>query len=237
MLSSLHASSLTLPPIHSTKPFDGVILDTETPDYQTWQDVFQSYGVDLDLSLWIENIGWGTSNFDTYGHLEGLTGLTLDRESLLRERGNRYLEIVNADGLMPGALDRLEEAQRLGLVLGVASSSPRRWVEGHLDRLGILPMFDAVKTSDDVSDVKPNPELYLAAIHALNALPEETLAIEDSAHGVTAAKAAGLHCVAVPNLITRHLPLHHADFKVKSLKELSLTALLKRFGGPQRHYS
>jgi HAD superfamily hydrolase (TIGR01509 family) len=217
--------------------FDGVILDTETPDYQTWQDVFRSYGVDLDLSLWIENIGWGTSNFDVCGHLQGLTGLTLDRESLLRERRNRYLEIVNADGIMPGALDRLEEARRLGLVLGVASSSSRRWVEGHLDRLGILPMFDVVKTSDDVTDVKPNPELYLAAIHSLNALPEQTLAIEDSAHGVTAAKAAGLHCIAVPNLVTQHLPLHRADFRVASLKELSLTALLDQFGGPQRYSS
>ena len=208
-----------------------VLFWTPKPQTTRLQDVFQSYGVDLDLSLWIENIGWGTWNFDTCGHLEGLTGLTLDRESLLRERRNRYLEIVNADGLMPGALDRLEEARRLGLVLGVASSSPRRWVEGHLDRLGILPMFHAVKTSDDVTDVKPNPELYLAAIHSLNALPEETLAIEDSAHGVTAAKAAGLHCVAVPNLITQHLPLHRADFIVESLKELSLTALLEQFGG------
>ena len=75
-------------------------------------------------------------------------------------------------------------------------------MEGHLERLGILPMFDAVKTSDDVTYLKPDPELYLAAIHALNARPEETLAIEDSAHGVTAAKAAGLHCLAVPNPTT-----------------------------------
>ncbi len=84
--------------------FDGVILDTETSEYETWQEVFRSYGVDLDLSLWVENIGLGTSNFDVCGHLERLTGLTLDWEPLLRERRNRCLEIVYANPPMPGVL-------------------------------------------------------------------------------------------------------------------------------------
>ena len=106
--------------------FDGVILDTETSEYETWQEVFRSYGVDLDLSLWVENIGLGTSNFDVCGHLESLTGLTLDWEPLLRERRNRCLEIVYANPPMPGVLDRLEEVKRLGLALGVASSASRR---------------------------------------------------------------------------------------------------------------
>ena len=66
---------------------------------------------------------------------------------------------------------------------------------------------------------------------ALGARPDETLAIEDSAHGVTAAKAAGLHCVAVPNPITRHLPLDHADWRIDSLEELSLSDVIALPGG------
>ena len=211
--------------------FDGVILDTETPDYETWQDVFQSYGVDLDLSFWVQYIGWGTWNFDVCGHLEDLTGQAVDRDLLLPQRRQRYLDAVNANPVMPGVLERLGEARSLDLKLGVASSSSRRWVGGHLERLGILPVFGSVKTSDDVTNVKPDPELYLSVTRSLGARPDETLAIEDSAHGVTAAKAAGLHCVVVPNTITRHLSLDHADWRIETLEDLSLTEIVARVEG------
>lgn len=208
--------------------FDGVILDTETPDYETWQDVFQSHGADLDLSYWVSYIGWGTWNFDVCGHLEQLTGRTVDRDSLVPARRRRYLNAVNANPVLPGVMEWLHEARTLDLKLGVASSSSRSWVGGHLERLGILPVFGSVKTSDDVTNVKPDPELYLSVTRALGARPDETLAIEDSAHGVTAAKAAGLHCVAVPNPITRHLTLDHADWRIESLEELSLSDVIAR---------
>ena len=214
--------------------FDGVILDTETPDYATWQDVFRSYGADLDLSLWTEHIGWGTWRFDICGHLESLTGVTLDgaaRESLLRQRRRRYLDIVHASPPLPGVLARLDEAQRLGLPLGVASSSSRAWVEGHLARLGLRSRFATVKTSDDVTNVKPDPELYQAAVHALGVLPAATLAIEDSAHGVTAARAAGLRCLAVPNDVTRGLRLDGADAVAPSLAAVTLAGVAESLGG------
>ncbi len=89
-------------------------------------------------------------------------------------RRQRYLDAVNANPVMPGVMERLDEARALNLRLGVASSSSRRWVGGHLERLGILPVFGSVKTSDDVTNVKPDPELYLSATRALGALPEET---------------------------------------------------------------
>ena len=208
--------------------FDGVILDTETPDYQTWQEVFQSYGVNLDLSVWTEHIGWGTWRFDVYQHLENLAGVSVDRESMRAERRHRYLEIVHQSQVLPGILDYIQEAKRLGMSLGVASSSSREWVEGHLSRLGILNLFDSIKGSDDVVQVKPDPELYLASVSHLGIQPEQALAIEDSAHGVTAAKKAGLFCLAVPNPITKDLPLDHADLRLASLAEMPLPALLEQ---------
>ena len=115
----------------------------------------------------------------------------------------------------------------MGLALGVASSSSRGWVEGHLGRRGILEFFDAIRTSDDVVRLKPDPEVYRSVVNALGALPHETVAIEDSIHGVAAAKAAGLHCIAVPNAMTRHLRLDDADLQIDSLAEHCLARLIR----------
>ena len=132
---------------------------------------------------------------------------------------------------MAGVGERLAEARALGLRLGVASSSSRDWVEGHLRRLGILGFFDSIKTTDDVARVKPDPEIYRSVTAALGSLPAETLAVEDSAHGVNAAKGAGLYCLAVPNAITRHLPLSNADRRIDSLEDVSLARLRVELAG------
>jgi len=206
--------------------FDGVILDTETPDYQTWQEVFESKGVVLELSVWTQHIGGRSGRFDWHQHLEALAGISIDRESLRLERRQRYLDIIGDNPVLPGILDYLQDARQLGMRLGVASSSSREWVEGHLSRLGILNLFDSIKASDDVVQVKPDPELYLASVSHLGTQPERALAIEDSAHGVTAAKKAGLFCLAVPNQMTKDLPLDHADLRLASLAEMPLQSLL-----------
>ena len=206
--------------------FDGVILDTEKPNFQSWQKVFTSHGVELDLDYWSRYIVGRGEDFEVFAHLEQLLGRRVDREEVESNRRESYLRQVNSQGLMPGVLDRLREAQALGLKLGVASSSSRGWVEGHLRRLGILELFQSIRTRDDVANVKPDPEIYRAVTAALGSLPPQALAIEDSAHGVNAAKGAGLHCIAVPNSITRHLPLRNADRRIDSLASITLSGLI-----------
>jgi len=78
-----------------------------------------------------------------------------------------------------------------------------------------------------VARPKPDPALYQAALTALGVRPEEAIALEDSPHGIAAAKRAGLFCVAVPNLLTRQLPLDHADLQIPSLAALPLPDLLR----------
>jgi beta-phosphoglucomutase-like phosphatase (HAD superfamily) len=93
------------------------------------------------------------------------------------------------------------------LKLGVASSSSREWVVGHLGRLSITNMFDAIVTEDDVAHVKPDPELYLLTLARLGLDASEALVFEDAPNGVLAAKRAGLFAVAVPNALICGLPL------------------------------
>ena len=206
--------------------FDGVVLDTETPDFETWRAVFQLHGAVFELSWWSQFIGGSTSSVDIIGELERMTGRTVDRHQVRETRRQRYLEIVSASPMLPGVVDYISDAKRMGLKLGVASSSNRSWVEGHLTERGIIHHFDSISVSEDVRYVKPEPDLYLLAASKLGVSPENSLAIEDSAKGVTAAKTAGMFCVAVPNAATQNLSLGHADMRLGALSDMPLESLL-----------
>ena len=122
----------------------------------------------------------------------------------------------------------IADAQRLGLKLGLASSSDCPWVYRHLERLGLRERFDSIKCADDVENVKPSPDLYLAVLEELGLGPEEAIALEDSPNGITAAQAASLFCVVVPNALTQQLATDHADLHLSSLEEMPLEELLSR---------
>ena len=212
--------------------FDGVIIDTETPDFNTWEEVFQSYGVELERAWWTSFIGWSTRLADVCGRLEKLTGQEIDRDSLMRERRRRYIKVIESNPVLPGVVEYIHEARRLGLRLAVASSSNHAWVDGHLENRGLRHYFDSVKCSDDVARVKPDPELYLLTAATLETVPGNTLVLEDSPNGVTAAKDAGAFCVAVPNPMTRDLALDRADLRLNALSDMPLPSLLERANGP-----
>ncbi|HEY7093435.1 MAG TPA: HAD-IA family hydrolase [Ktedonobacterales bacterium] len=206
--------------------FDGLMVDTETSARDSWVDIFQEYGCEFPHDVWAAILGGSGSDFDACGYLTERTGLQLDPEELRARRWRRKLELVAAQPLMPGIADYLAEGKRSGLTLGVASSSSREWVVGHLDRLDVTDLFDAIATGDDVAQVKPDPELYLLALARLGLAASEAVVFEDAPNGVLAAKRASIFTVAVPNALTCDLPLDHADLRVASLADLPLTNLL-----------
>ena len=130
--------------------FDGLILDTEMPDFESWKDIYRQYGYEFPFENWVSIVG-GTaaSDFDPHIHLEELSGQKLNRKELWQQRSKDYLQKIELQPILPGVLDYLDEAERLGLRLGVASSSPSDWVHGHLTRLGLFDRFHAIKTADD----------------------------------------------------------------------------------------
>ena len=206
--------------------FDGTILDTETPDYRSWQETFESFGVSLDRSMWASYVGGASGGFDAVGHLAELSGSAIDHDAVRLGRRRRYLELVEAEPLRPGVMAIIESAEGLGLKLGVASSATRNWVVGHLEGRGLMGRFGSVRCADDVSVVKPDPEVYLAVTDELGVTPSRALAIEDSARGVASAKGAGLYCVAVPNPITAGMDFSRADAVYPTLAGLSLESII-----------
>ena len=216
--------------------FDGVVIDTETPDFTTWQQEFRAHGVELSRELWSGYIGAGIGSFDIHSHLEELTGRVLDKDEVGTRRRRRYLEAVDANPILPGVTDYLATARRLGIEVAIASNSSREWVTGHLERLGLGGYFDAIRTRDDVSAVKPAPDVYLAALDAVGVPSGRAVAVEDSPTGAAAAVAAGLFCVVVPNGMTEGMGFGQVDLRLGSLAEMALPDLLDlaagREGGP-----
>ena len=211
--------------------FDGLILDTETPEYQVWRDIYREFGQDLDLRTWGQIVGGvAASSFRPLPHLETLTGRDLTLLDLGARASQSNLARIATQPPLPGVLALLQAAQGRGLGLAVASSSPHHWVDGHLGRLGLGHFFTVIKCADDVSHTKPEPDLYLAALDALGVQPGEALAFEDSPHGVTAARRAGLFVVAVPNQVTGQLTIVGESLRLGSLAELGLDELLDKLG-------
>jgi HAD superfamily hydrolase (TIGR01509 family) len=206
--------------------FDGTILDTEMPAFRAWQEIYEEHNCSLPLVEWAKALGGSGMEFDPCAHLESLIGRELDRDALRARRQVRKLELMAAEAVLPGVLEYIDAARRMGMRLAVASSSSRSWVEEHLDRFGLLRFFECLSCADDVEWVKPDPALYLRTLDRLGLRADEAIVVEDSPNGVTAAKAAGIYCVVVPNALTRDLPIDHADRRLESLLDVPLASLI-----------
>lgn len=211
--------------------FDGLILDTETPEYQVWQIIYREHGFELPHEEWGKIIGGaGLSNFDAAEHLARLAQGRLDAVALRDRHRSESAALTLAQPVLPGVMDYLQEAKRLSLKLAIASSSPHSWVDQHAERLGILDCFDKVICRDDVAAgrTKPNPDLFLLALDQLEVRKEQAIVFEDSPNGVKAARSAGIFVVAVPNPITSLLFIENANLTLTSLSDLSLSGLLNQ---------
>ncbi|HKW60516.1 MAG TPA: HAD-IA family hydrolase [Candidatus Dormibacteraeota bacterium] len=207
--------------------FDGLILDTEEPVYRSWLEVYTAHGEELPFEKWVQIVGSTTTGFHPQYHLEERLGRPLPKEVLDR-RAYRRTEMILANALLPGVVDKLDAARERDLKLGVASNSTAEWVRGHLARLGILDRFQCLRCRDDVAQAKPEPDVYLAVLDCLGVTPQEAVAIEDSPNGVAAARRAGMRCVAIPNSITERLDLSEADLVLNSLADVTMAELLER---------
>ncbi len=218
--------------------FDGLMVDTETPALQSWQEIYAEYGVTLNVHDWAATLG-ANAGFDAHAHLVSLLRerdpllaerVIAEREAILARRQARKDALSADQPLLPGVAELLAEACAASLPCAVASSSSRRWVEGWLRRLDVYHAFATVVTADDVVATKPAPDLFLTAAARLGLPPASCLVLEDSPNGIRAARAAGCPVVAIPGAISRQVPLPPADLTLPSLAHTSLAALRQRFG-------
>ncbi len=212
--------------------FDGLILDTETPEVLVWQSIYRDHGFELPIDEWEKTIGgYGISNFDAADHLSALASGRVDSVTMRARYRKEADEMIHASAVLPGVIRMIEQAKEDGLRVAIGSSSPHSWVDMHAQRLGIFHHFDHIICADDVAAgrTKPNPDIYLKAIERLNVRGDEAVVFEDSVNGVLAARRAGIFVVAVPNPLTAKMGVA-GDLTVSSLDEISLSDLQKRNG-------
>ncbi|MBA2312425.1 MAG: HAD-IA family hydrolase [Actinobacteria bacterium] len=206
--------------------FDGLLVDTETPAWRTWQEIYKEHGQELSIALWAKGVGT-LEGFDPARHLQELVGRVLEVEALGTDWSERRLVLTDLEGLRPGVERILKEARAAGLGLAIASSASGEWITSILERIGANDWWDAVYCADGVAArAKPEPCLYLAAVEGFGLQPDRALAFEDSPNGIKAAKRAGLYCVAVPNSVTAGMDLSEADQVLDSLEDVVLPDLL-----------
>lgn len=212
--------------------FDGLIIDTETAWFKAHKEVWAKlYGVELPLEIWAKAIGTSSEVYDPLQYLEERAAVPVDRNQVRQEAAKAYKVLMQDQDIRPGVRTYLQEASRMGLKIALASSSTREWVEAYLKQFDLISYFQSINTSDIVAKVKPDPELYLKAISALQVEGHEAIAFEDSLNGLKAAKAAGLHCVVVPNTVTSFMDFAAADLRIPSMDTLPLKDVIEQVAG------
>jgi HAD superfamily hydrolase (TIGR01509 family) len=210
--------------------FDGLVADTETPQYEAWVDVFTHFGAEepLDQPTWQQAVGLTSLPFDPLTVLASRLAEPPDAASV-RSTHRTYLDRrLGTVAVRPGVHRWLDDADAAGLLVAIASSSSRRWVEDHLERLGLAERFPVRVCGREGLAPKPAPDLYLRASEELAVEPAQCLALEDSPAGARAALAAGMTCVVVPSPMTAGLDFGAVHLVVDSLAYTSLADAVSR---------
>ncbi len=206
---------------------DGLMFDTEALFFRVASEMLRDRGKVFTVDIMRAMIGRQPG--ESGRALRELSGLDDEPEALMAEAKERFTILLDtAVGPMPGLLDLLDHLARLGLPLGVATSSGREYAERLLRNHGLRDRFAVVLTREDVARHKPDPEIYRTAAKILGAEPSHVLVLEDTPTGLAAAKAAGTFAVGIPHDHSPIADLAAADLIVPRLDD---PALLARIGG------
>ena len=212
--------------------FDGVLVDTESAVLAAWRADCAHLGVPFDEAAFVAAVGVPSLHPD---RIRAVFGPAAGDPAVAAARIRARLRHLSGDlPVLPGVRALLAEAAAAGVPTAVASGATRDWVRGHLERVGLLDTFEAVVCRDDVRAGKPAPDLYLAALTALDVPADSAVAVEDTTTGVAAARAAGLRCVAVPGPTTVGHDFSAAETVLTSLAGVRLSDLLPAADRPQR---
>ena len=194
----------------NTKAFifdlDGVIVDTAKYHYLAWKKIANE--LEIEFTHEHNELLKGVSrvrSLDIILELGKIEASQEDKNKWLFEKNENYLSyLVDMDNseILPGVmpiLDYLKEQKQL-IALGSASKNARPILE----KTGILSYFDAIVDGNDVSNAKPDPEVFLIAAKLLGRKPEDSIVFEDSVAGIQAANIARMTSVGIGEAATLH---------------------------------
>jgi HAD superfamily hydrolase (TIGR01509 family) len=206
--------------------FDGVLLDSESPEFESHRLVFERFGLTLTTAEWCDQIGVDVERHPERWsrRLRAHAPHAPAHEAFRAEVRALFAELV-PQAPMPGIERLIQVLEQAGVPCAIASNSPARWVLPAAESLGLVSRMKTVVTIDDVERGKPAPDVYLEATRRLGAAPTRSVAIEDSAPGLASARAAGLRTIVVPHWLTEQHDLSGADLRVESATRITLECL------------
>lgn len=199
---------------------DGVLIDSEPLWHEAEIAAFAEAGLVLTSDDCLRTTGLRVDETVAYW-CERHPGLEPHRDRLVTSILDLLVELVARKGrLKPGVREVLDRAQRGGVRLALASSSPYRVIHGVLGAFR-LDAFEVVHSAEEEERGKPDPAVYLTAARKLGVEPKSCVALEDSSNGLLSAKAAGMRCIVVPEPALREDPrFAAADVLAGSLDEI-----------------
>lgn len=199
---------------------DGVIVDTAKYHYLAWRRLANSLG--FDLTEHDNEQLKGVSRKESLEIILQMGGVQLDAATFQEAMDNKnawyvaYIQQMTPDEILPGVVAFLSALQKRGIKIGLGSASKNAPMI--LERVGLMPFFDAVIDGNHTTKSKPDPEVFLLGAAALGVAPSECIVFEDAQTGIAAAKTGGFHAIGVGSPAT----LSAADMVIESFDGFSL---------------
>ncbi len=178
---------------------DGTLVDSEGQHFALWNQVLAPYGFALTLAQYKDLYAGVPTDANAVDLVErfGVKELPEVLARLKNESAQAYLQTA-AFPLMPGVRESIAQLQAAQLRLGVVTGARTYAIHATLRSHDFAAAFETVVSADDVVHSKPAPDCYLLALQRMGLAAQDVVAFEDTEHGVAAAIAAGLACVAIP---------------------------------------
>jgi HAD superfamily hydrolase (TIGR01509 family) len=205
--------------------FDGVLVDSENY-WEGEEQIFYRRVIpgwkNVDHNLIV-----GMRMVDTYKLLKEKFTIMISFEEFLEEYDAIASRVYAQCAPMPGLSQCIKELHDAGFVLAIASSARRKWLDLILEKFSLKPAFPVIVGAEDIADKdgKPSPTIFLLAAERMGLRPEACVAVEDARNGVTAAKNAGMSCIALRTNANQGQDLSRADREIRGFAEFT-TALV-----------
>jgi beta-phosphoglucomutase family hydrolase len=194
--------------------FDGTLVDTGALHFRTWAQVLRDHGVELD-EVWFDERR-GLAGVELIRQLNEHYAVSLEVANLSQRKQRLYAELVHTVKEITVVAD-IVRAHHRKVPMAVASANVRPQVVVTLRAMDLLNYFDAIVTSEDVRNHKPEPDLFLLAAERLHAEPARCLVYEDSEEGLEAARRAGMAVIDVRELIASTAPMKSRSMLLAAL--------------------
>ena len=218
-------------PIGVIFDWDGVIIDSHNQHELSWQRLAKEYNKDLPNNFFKETFGMRNESIIPKFFNNWIDTNNNKEVKILADRKEEiYRQIITQNGITPleGVKELLASLKSQKIRCSIGSSTPIKNIETVINIIGLSDYFDAITAAEDVSNGKPDPEVFLKVSKKIGIAPENCIVFEDAHVGIQAAIAAGMKVVAVA---TTHGidQLSKAHLAVESLEKIKVEGLYKLF--------